>query len=84
LRKRLEWGRTGEHNQLFLASFLTLRRSENGPPPPGVVVAAKRMVEDPTNEPQYGERVPYVIARGLRGSRLVDRAMDPLEMLQDG
>ncbi|KAF8078614.1 hypothetical protein FPV67DRAFT_1465830 [Lyophyllum atratum] len=57
--------------------------SENGPPPPGVVVAAKRMVEDPTNEPQYGERVPYVIARGLRGSRLVDRAMDPLEMLQD-
>ncbi|KAG6857569.1 hypothetical protein H0H87_000168 [Tephrocybe sp. NHM501043] len=54
-----------------------------GPPPPGVVVAAKRMVEDPTNEPQYGERVPYVITRGLPGSRLVDRAMDPLEMLND-
>ncbi|KAG6911957.1 hypothetical protein DXG01_000205 [Tephrocybe rancida] len=46
--------------------------SEKGPPPPGVVVAAKRMVEDPTNEPQYGERVPrlqldavYYISRVL-------------------
>ncbi|KAG6842202.1 hypothetical protein C0991_000172 [Blastosporella zonata] len=57
--------------------------SEQGPPPPGVVVAAKRMVEDPTNEPQYGERVPYVISRGPPGSRLVDRAMNPLEMLND-
>ncbi|KAF5370238.1 hypothetical protein D9615_010070 [Tricholomella constricta] len=57
--------------------------SEIGPPPPGVVVAAKRMVEDPTNEPQYGERIPYVIARGLPGTRLVDRAMDPMDMLRD-
>ncbi|GLB36160.1 putative DNA polymerase type-B family protein [Lyophyllum shimeji] len=57
--------------------------SEKGPPPPGVVVAAKRMLQDPASEPQYGERVPYVIVRGNRGSRLVDRAMDPLEMLED-
>ncbi|KAG6813782.1 hypothetical protein H0H92_007194 [Tricholoma furcatifolium] len=57
--------------------------SEAGPPPPGVVVAARRVIEDPMSEPQYGERVPYVIARGPPGSRLVDRAMDPLEMLND-
>ncbi|KAG6890397.1 hypothetical protein C0995_008751 [Termitomyces sp. Mi166 len=57
--------------------------NDKGPPPPGVVVAAKRMLEDPTNEPQYGERVPYVIIRGPPGVRLVDRAMDPLEMLND-
>ncbi|KAG5647998.1 hypothetical protein DXG03_007032 [Asterophora parasitica] len=57
--------------------------SENGPPPPGVVVAARRMVADPSNEPQYGERIPYVIARGLPGTRLVDRAVDPMDLLRD-
>jgi DNA polymerase zeta len=41
------------------------------------------MAEDPNSEPQYGERVPYVIARGPPNSRLVDRAVDPLEFLND-
>ncbi|KAG5651144.1 hypothetical protein H0H81_009716 [Sphagnurus paluster] len=57
--------------------------NENAPPPPGAVVAARRMVDDPTSEPQYGERVPYVIVRGTPGKRLVDRAMDPMDMLRD-
>ncbi|PFH54484.1 hypothetical protein AMATHDRAFT_134471 [Amanita thiersii Skay4041] len=57
--------------------------SERGPPPPGVMVAARRMVLDSNNEPQYGERVPYVIVRGSPGSRLVERAMDPLEFVRD-
>ncbi|KAF8640582.1 hypothetical protein AX17_000244 [Amanita inopinata Kibby_2008] len=56
--------------------------SNKGPPPPGVMVAARRMILDPNSEPQYGERVPYVIIKGPPGSRLVDRAMDPLEFLQ--
>lgn len=34
-------------------------------------------------EPQYGERVPYVIIRGEPGSRLVDRAVPPEELLRD-
>ncbi|KAF9056176.1 hypothetical protein BJ165DRAFT_1522121 [Panaeolus papilionaceus] len=58
--------------------------SEQGAPPPGVMVAAKRMVEDPHNEPLYGDRIPYVITKGLPGTRLVDRAMDPLEFINDG
>ncbi|KAG6899936.1 hypothetical protein C0993_005136 [Termitomyces sp. T159_Od127] len=58
-------------------------RCDQGPPPPGVMVAAKRMLEDPANEPQYAERVPYVIIRGPPEARLVDRAMDPLKMLND-
>ncbi|KAF5390267.1 hypothetical protein D9757_002930 [Collybiopsis confluens] len=57
--------------------------SDKGPPPPGVAVAAKRTIVDPGDEPQYGERVPYVIARGEPGTKLVDRAVDPLEYLQD-
>ncbi|RDB28579.1 DNA polymerase zeta catalytic subunit [Hypsizygus marmoreus] len=58
--------------------------SEKGPPPPGVAVAARRMLNDPNDEPHYGERVPYVVVRGLPRSRLVDRAMDPLEMVNEG
>ncbi|KAJ3734863.1 hypothetical protein DFJ43DRAFT_1130593 [Lentinula guzmanii] len=57
--------------------------SDKGPPPPGVAVAAKRTLLDPGDEPQYGERVPYVIVRGEPGSKLVDRAMDPSEFLRN-
>ncbi|KAG7099225.1 hypothetical protein E1B28_001091 [Marasmius oreades] len=53
-------------------------------PPPGAAVAAKRSLLDPNDEPQYGERVPYVVVRGLPGTRLVDRAMDPMEFLAAG
>ncbi|TRM66323.1 hypothetical protein BD626DRAFT_613855 [Schizophyllum amplum] len=57
--------------------------SDKGPPPPGVTVAARRTAADPNAEPQYAERVRYVIARGLPGSRLVERAHDPLEFLNN-
>ena len=57
--------------------------SDKGPPPPGVAVAARRMAEDPNDEPQYGDRVPYVIVRGPPGTRLVDRAVPPEEALND-
>ncbi|CAL1695850.1 unnamed protein product [Somion occarium] len=57
--------------------------SDKVPPPPGVAVAARRMVEDPGYEPQYGERVPYVIIRGKPLQRLVDRAVSPEEVLND-
>jgi DNA polymerase zeta len=45
------------------------------------MVAAQRIMIDPNDEPQYAERIPYVIARGESGTRLADRAIDPLEML---
>lgn len=57
--------------------------SDKGPPPPGVAVAARRMAEDPNDEPQYGDRVPYVVARGEPGTRLVDRAIRPEDVLND-
>ncbi|KAF9526453.1 hypothetical protein CPB83DRAFT_462528 [Crepidotus variabilis] len=58
--------------------------SEKGPPPPGVLVAARKMVLDPNDEPQYGDRIPYVIARSATAVRLVDRAMDPLDFMNNG
>ncbi|KNZ79546.1 DNA polymerase zeta catalytic subunit [Termitomyces sp. J132] len=84
----MSWTRLLE-NKVSIQDFIFAKEvrmgtySDQGPPPPGVVVAAKRMLEDPMNEPQYGERVPYVITRGPPGARLVDRAVDPLEMLND-
>lgn len=67
----------------YLVRYIEPSISEKGPPPPGVAVAAKRTLLDPSDEPQYGERVPYVIARGEPDSKLVDRATDPLEFLNN-
>jgi DNA polymerase zeta len=54
--------------------------SDKVPPPPGVVVAARRQLEDSNDEAQYGDRIPYVIARGAPQERLVDRAVAPEEL----
>ena len=57
--------------------------SENGVPPPGAIISARKMVDDPRAEPQYGERVPYVVRTGAPGARLIDRVVSPEEMLKD-
>ena len=57
--------------------------SEKGLPPPGAVISTKKMLEDPRLEPQYGERVPYVVVTGAPGSRLVDRCVAPETLLHD-
>ncbi|KAL8643102.1 MAG: hypothetical protein Q9228_000282 [Teloschistes exilis] len=51
--------------------------SDKGPPPPGALISTKRMLEDPRAEPQYGERVPYVVITGAPGARLIDRCVSP-------
>jgi len=71
------------HDFIFAKEVRMGTYSDKGPPPPGVVVAARRMVLDPNGEPQYGDRIPYVIARSTSGGRLVDRAMDPLEFMNN-
>jgi DNA polymerase zeta len=57
--------------------------SDKGPPPPGALISARRMIEDPRLEPQYGERVPYVVVTGGPGARLIDRCVAPEALLQD-
>ncbi|KAJ3125027.1 DNA polymerase zeta, partial [Nowakowskiella sp. JEL0407] len=48
---------------------------KKGTMPPGALLASKRMVEDPGSEPQYAERVPYVIVYGGPKDRKVDQAV---------
>ncbi|OLL22088.1 DNA polymerase zeta catalytic subunit [Neolecta irregularis DAH-3] len=55
--------------------------SDKGLPPPGALISARKMVNDPRAEPQYGERVPYVVITGAPGARLVDRCVPPEELL---
>ena len=57
--------------------------SEKGPPPPGALISTRRMLEDPRAEPQYGERVPYVVITGAPGARLIDRCVAPDVLLQN-
>ena len=43
-------------------------------------MAYRRILKDPRDEPQYAERVPYIVSNA-EGRRLIDRARMPEEML---
>ncbi|OAQ98581.1 hypothetical protein LLEC1_01554 [Akanthomyces lecanii] len=55
--------------------------SDKGPPPAGALISARKMLDDARAEPQYGERVPYVVITGAPGARLIDRCVAPEELL---
>ncbi|KAM6535632.1 DNA polymerase zeta [Fusarium falciforme] len=57
--------------------------SDKGPAPAGALISTKRMLEDARAEPQYGERVPYVVITGAPGARLIDRCVAPEELLSN-
>ncbi|PHH55286.1 DNA polymerase zeta catalytic subunit [Ceratocystis fimbriata CBS 114723] len=59
------------------------RPNQPQPPalPPGALLAARKMLVDGRAEPQYGERVPYLVIAGAPGSRLSDRCVAPSEVL---
>ena len=81
-QRRSKWEPTGISTKVY-EEISDSNFSDRGIPPPGVVVAARRAVKDSKNEAQYGERIPYVIARGLPGERLADRAIDPVEFMDN-
>lgn len=57
--------------------------ADKGPPPPGALISTRRMLADPRLEPQYGERVPYVVITGAPNARLIDRCVAPDVLLKD-
>ncbi|KAF3941307.1 hypothetical protein ABW19_dt0201808 [Dactylella cylindrospora] len=58
--------------------------SEKGMLPPGALISTKKMLADHRAEPQYGERIPYVVISGAPGARLADRCVPPEELLENG
>lgn len=74
-------GRISIQDFLFAKEVKLGTYSDRGPPPPGALIAAKRMLADPRSEPQYGERVPYVVITGAPGARLIDRCVAPETLL---
>jgi DNA polymerase zeta len=57
--------------------------SEGRIPPPGAIISARKIMNDARAEPQYGERVPYLVRTGAPGARVVDRVVSPEEMMVD-
>ncbi|KAI4637669.1 hypothetical protein J4E83_000486 [Alternaria metachromatica] len=76
-------GRVSIQDFLFAKEVKLGTYSDRGPPPPGALIATKRMLADPRAEPQYGERVPYVVITGAPGARLIDRCVSPETLLQN-
>ncbi|PVI06621.1 hypothetical protein DM02DRAFT_667492 [Periconia macrospinosa] len=76
-------GRISIQDFLFAKEVKLGTYSDRGPPPPGALIAAKRMLADPRTEPQYGERIPYVVVTGAPGARLIDRCVSPETVLMN-
>lgn len=45
--------------------------------PPGAVIAQQQIKKDPRREPQYRERVPYLVIRDATKERIKDRCVTP-------
>jgi DNA polymerase zeta len=76
-------GRISIQDFLFAKEVRLGTYSDRGPPPPGALIATRRMLADPRTEPQYGERVTYVVVTGAPGARLIDRCISPETLLQN-
>jgi DNA polymerase zeta len=76
-------GRVSIQDFLFAKEVKLGTYSDRGQPPPGALIATKRMLADPRAEPQYGERIPYVVVTGAPGARLIDRCVAPETLLQN-
>ncbi|CUM65007.1 uncharacterized protein PRCAT00002626001 [Priceomyces carsonii] len=50
--------------------------------PPGAIVAKRRILHDARSEPQYRERVPYVVIRNSEKPRIKDRSVSPEEYIK--
>jgi DNA polymerase zeta len=76
-------GRISIHDFFFAKEVKLGTYSDKGPPPPGALIATKRMLADKRAEPEYGERVPYVVVTGAPGARLIDRCVSPETLMRN-
>ena len=80
---KIMMGKVSIQDFLFAKEVKLGTYSDRGPPPPGALIATRKMLQDARQEPQYGERVPYVVITGAPGARLIDRCVDPERLLGD-
>lgn len=50
--------------------------------PPGAIIATKNLMKDPRNEPQYKERIKYVVIKDSTKPRIKDRCITPEEFIE--
>ncbi|KAK5086605.1 DNA polymerase zeta [Lithohypha guttulata] len=81
--RKIMQGRVSVQDFCFAREVRLGTYSDRGLPPPGALISARKMLEDPRLEPQYGERVPYVVVTGGPGARLIDRCVAPDVLLND-
>jgi DNA polymerase elongation subunit (family B) len=75
-------------NRILLQEFIIAKEVRMGSyssrgGPNGAVIAQAQMNEDSRAEPQYGERVPYVVVYRGPKARLKDRVVHPQDFLAD-
>lgn len=74
-------------NRVYLQDFIISKEvkmgSYLGQGPNGAQIAQAQMNEDLRAEPQYGERVPYVVVYRGPKARLKDKVIRPQDFLAD-
>lgn len=55
--------------------------SDRGTLPPGAQISLRKMAQDPRTEPQYGERVPYVVVYNGPNTALMSSCVAPEELV---
>ncbi|KAK7530431.1 hypothetical protein IWX49DRAFT_643110 [Phyllosticta citricarpa] len=80
---KIQTGRVSIQDFIFAREVKLGTYSERGVGPAGALIATRRMLADRRAEPQYGERVPYVVVTGAPGARLIDRCVAPDKLLDD-
>ncbi|TKY87343.1 hypothetical protein EX895_004020 [Sporisorium graminicola] len=81
-RKILE-GRVSPRDFIFAKEVRLGSYSDKVAPPPGAAVSSRRMLADPRSEPQYAERVPYIISQGEPRAKLNQQAVSPEAFLRN-
>lgn len=81
--KKIMTGKFGVQDFCFAKEVKLGTYSDKGPAPPGALISTKRMLRDPRLEPQYGERVPYVVIAGAPKEPLYSRCVEPERLLYD-
>ena len=80
---KLMTGRVGVQDFCFAKEVKLGTYSDKGVAPPGALIATKKMLRDHRAEPQYGERVPYVVIAGGPGAKLWERCVEPERLVWD-